>query len=299
MDLQAFWDLFVTGCMRGGLYALMAVGLSLVFGVMNIPQFAHGEFYMLGAYVAYFAFRVAGLNPLLAIAVAGLVGFAAGVLTEKAIFHPLRSRAKEQWVLNTFLVTVGISFALQNGAQALWGGNYFGITRYWENSVHLGTSMAIPLDRVVGFAVALLAILAFWLFLHWTQTGRAIRAVAQDETGAMLVGIPLDRIRALTFGLSTMMTAIAGACLLSMAPAHPTMGLEPLYKSWYVVILGGLGSIGAAIPAGFIVGMFETLSTYTLGAEWQSIISLSLIILILIFRPSGIFASKVKGVWER
>lgn len=299
MNLEAWWALLVTGCMRGGVYALMSAGLSLIFGVMNIAQFAHGEFYMLGGYTAYFVFRVAGLNPLLAIAVAGLLGFAAGVLVEKAVYHPLRVRAPEQWVMNTFLVTVGLSYAIENSAQAIWGGNYFGITRYWQTSVPIGTGMAIPADRIMSFAIAILVILALGIFLKWTQAGRAIRAVAQDEAGAMLVGIDLDRIRALTSGLSTMLAAIAGASLLWMVPAHPTMGAEPLYKSWYVVILGGLGSVSAAIPAGFLVGMIETFSYYAFGANWQNVVSLSLIILILMVKPGGLFGSEVKGIWER
>lgn len=299
MYLQAFAELLLAGIMRGGIYALMAVGLSLVFGVMNVPQFAHGEFYMLGAYVAYFAFKGLGWNPLVAITLAGLAGFAAGALIEKAVFGPLHRRAREHWVLNSFLVTVGLSFVMQNGAQAIWGGNYFGITSYWKTPVWFATTMGISLDRAMSLVIAVVVIFAFMIFIRWTRTGRAIRAVSQDETGAMLVGIDLDRIRNLTFGLSGMLAAIAGASLLSMAPAHPTMGLEPLYKSWYVVMLGGLGSVGAAIPAGLIVGTIETFSYYFLGAAWQNVISLSLIILILLLKPNGIFGSEVKGIWER
>ncbi|HEY3128746.1 MAG TPA: branched-chain amino acid ABC transporter permease [Acidobacteriota bacterium] len=299
MDLQALWGLLLTGLMRGSVYALMAVGLSLIFGVMNVPQFAHGEFYMLGAYVAYFTFHKFGLNPLLTIIVAALSGFLAGALMEKAVLFPLHRRQKEQWVMNTFLLTVGISFVMQNGAQALWGSNYLGITHYWQGSIQLTKDMAIPFDRAISFIIAIVAILAFWLFLGRTRMGRAIRAAAQDETGAMLVGIDLDRVRTLTFALGAMLAAIAGASLLSMNPAHPTMGREPLYKSWVVVIVGGLGNIGAAIPAGFLVGMLETLTSYFLGASWQNVVSLSIIIVILLFKPNGIFASEVKGIWER
>lgn len=299
MEFETGWELFLTGCLRGGFFALMAVGLSLVFGVMNIPQFAHGEFYMLGAYVSYFSFRVAGADPLVAIATAGLAGFAAGAAVERTAFAPLRRRAPAHWVMNAFLVTVGISFAMQNAVQAVWGGNYFGITRYWEASASLGSSLAIPYDRLAAFAIAMALIAGLWIFLMKTDWGRAIRAVAQDETGAMLVGISLPRVHTLTFALSTMLAAVAGASLLSLVPAHPTMGLEPLYKSWYVVILGGLGSVGAAIPAGFLVGMIETLSYYWLGAGWQNVVSLALIILILILRPSGLFARPVRGVWEK
>ena len=299
MDGWGLWDLFMTGLLRGGLYALMALGLSLVFGVMNIPQFAHGEFYMLGAYFAYFAFSTLGSNPLLAILLAGAAGFVAGAVIEKTLFVPLRKRGGADWVMNTFLVTIGLSFILQNGALALWGPNYRGITRYWSGSLQLGTSMSISLDRVVGFGLAVGAILAFWLFLGRTRTGRAIRAVAQDETGAALLGIEPDRIRNLAFAFSTMLAALAGGSLLSINPAYPAMGSEALFKSWVVVILAGLGSIGAAIPGGFLVGVLETFGTYAFGAVWQDCVTISIIILILLFRPSGLFAGQVKGIWER
>jgi branched-chain amino acid transport system permease protein len=299
MDGTALWGLILTGMMRGGLYALMAVGLSLVFGVMNIPQFAHGEFYMLGAYCAYFGFHGLGLNPFLAIILAAAAGFLAGALVEKCLFRVLRRRARKQWVTNTFLLTVGLSFALQNGAFALWGATYRGITNYWSGSVRLATDMSISLDRVFGFCISIGAILCFWLFLGKTRTGRAIRAVAQDETGALMVGINLERVRMLTFALSTMLAAIAGASLLSMYPAYPTMGSEALYKSWYVVILAGLGNVAGAIPGGFIVGMLETLSYYAFGAVWRDAVSLSIIILILIVKPGGLFGSPVRGIWEQ
>jgi len=297
--LHALCELLVAGIIRGGIYALMAVGLSLAFGVMNVPQFAHGEFYMLGAYVAYFAFKLLEWNPLLAITFAGLAGFAMGALTEKTIFGPLHRRTGENWVLNSFLVTVGLSFVMQNTAQAIWGGNYFGVPYYWKTPPRLAETMGLSLDRAMNLVITLVSIVALLIFLRWTSAGRAIRAVSQDEKGAMLVGIDLDQIRTLTFALSGMLAALAGGSLLSMVPAHPTMGLEPLYKSWYVVILGGLGSVGAAIPAGLIVGTIETLSYYFFGAAWQDLISLSLIILILLFKPNGIFGSEVKGIWER
>lgn len=299
MDPQAWWELLITGLLRGGIYALMAIGLSLVFGVMNIPQFAHGEFYMLGAYVAYYVFHKLGLSPLSAIMGAATSGFIAGVIVERAIFYPLRRRERRRWILHTFLLTVGISFVLQNGAQALWGANYLGITQYWAGSLPLGTSMAISLDRIVSFVIAITTILGFWLFLGYTNLGRAIRAVAQNETGAMLVGIDLDQIRTLSFALSTMLAAIAGASLLSMNPAHPTMGTEALYKSWCVVILSGLGNVGGAIPGGFLIGILETFSYYAFGSGWQDVASLSLIILVLLFKPSGLFGSSVQGIWER
>jgi branched-chain amino acid transport system permease protein len=197
MELTAIWDLFVTGILRGGMYALMAVGLSLVFGVMNIPNFAHGEFYMLGAYVAYIVHRTWDLPsllatimplslasvvaPVLAILAAGLFGFVLGLLVEKGVFYPLRIKAKEGWIINTFLLTVGLSFVVQNVALSIWGAKHRGIPGYWKGSLNLGGRMNIPTDRLVAFLLAVLIIGVFWFFMRRTRTGRAIRAVSQDE----------------------------------------------------------------------------------------------------------------------
>jgi branched-chain amino acid transport system permease protein len=298
MESVGIWELVAAGLMRGGFYALMAIGLSLVFGVLNVPQFAHGEFTMLGAYAAFFGFVRFGLPPLGAIAAAGVLGFLAGAVIEKTLFGALYRRSRDEWVLNSFLLTVGISFVLRNGAQAVWGANYLGVPAYWPGALGLG-GMSISTDRVASLVIALLAAGLFWLFLSRTATGRAIRAVAQDETGAVLVGIDPARIRLLAFSLSTMLAAVAGASLLSLNPAHPAMGGTALYKSWYVVILSGLGSVGGAIPGGLLIGLLETLSYYFLGAGWQEAGSLAAIILVLLVRPSGLFGGPVKGIWER
>ena len=194
MDINTFQNLLLTGILRGGLYALMAVGLALVFGVMNICHFAHGEYYVIGAYAAYFAYVDFGLNPILAIIVAALISFIAGAVTEKVFFMPLRRLNKGEWIMNAFLLTAGLSVALQNSFKLIWGVRYRGITQYWDASIEIIPGMAIAADRLVGLGIAILAILALWFFLQKTNTGRAIRAVSQDERGAMLVGIKLDRI---------------------------------------------------------------------------------------------------------
>jgi branched-chain amino acid transport system permease protein len=284
------------------MYALMAVGLSLVLGVMNIPHFAHGEFYMLGAYTAYFAYAVFHFPPFMAILSAALIGLLLGLLVEKLVFYPLRRRHPEQWVLNTFLVTVGLSFVMQNAALAVWGGQYRGITQYWQGAIQLASGMHVSVDRAISLAIAIFCIAALWLFLDFTRTGKAIRAVAQDETGALLMGIDLDQIYRITFSLSSLMAAIAGASLLSLNPAYPTVGLAPLYKSWYVVVLVGLGNMAGAIPGGFLVGLLETFSYYAFGSGWQDVISLSILILILLLKPSGLFGSRAvslsKARWQ-
>jgi branched-chain amino acid transport system permease protein len=298
MDLASLGDLVITGVLRGGLYALMAVGLALVFGVQNICQFAHGEFYMIGAYMAFFAVTTFGFNPILAILFAALATFVVGVLIERSAFLPLRRRS-EGWVMNAFLLTVGLSFVLQNAVLAIWGPTYRGVTEYWKGYVRLTAGLNISYDRVASFLIAIAAIGALWLFLQRTRTGRAIRAVSQDERGAMLIGINLGRIHALSFGLSTALAGLAGASLLSLTQAYPSVGFRPLVESWFVVMLVGLGNIPGAIVGGFIVGMLESASYYFLGAGWQDVITLFVLILILLFKPSGLFGTEVKGVWER
>ncbi|MFZ5945626.1 MAG: branched-chain amino acid ABC transporter permease [Bacillota bacterium] len=286
-------DLLIGAILRGGIYVSMAMGLSLVFGVMKIPSFAHGEFYMLGAYFMYFASVLLGLPPILCIIVAAIGGFVAGVITEKLTLRPLRKRSKGDWIVNSFLLTAGISIIMQNLAQALIGVNYRGVTEIWHGSVGvLGTN--ITFDKLFGFLIAMGTVGFFWLFLKKTKTGNAILAVSEHETGAMLVGIDLNKIHTLTFALSSMLAAIAGAVLLSLIPAYPFMGITPLYKSWFVVILVGLGNVQATIVGGFMVAIIETLAAYSLGTAWQDVVSLSIIILVLLFKPTGIFGKSLK-----
>lgn len=286
-------DLLIGGLLRGGMYVLMAMGLSLVFGVMKIPNFAHGDFYMIGAYLAFYSIVVWCLPAPLAVVIAALGGFLIGAIIEKAVFYPLRKRSKKDWVLNSFLVTAGLSFILINLVQALIGVEYKGVKGIWAGALKIGT-MSISYDRIIGFFIAMATVAFFWLFLKKTKTGNAIWAVSEDETGAMLMGIDLNWIQTLTFGLSCMLAAIAGAALLSIIPAYPTMGLQPLMKSWLVVILVGLGNIEATVIGGFAVGLIETYATYYYGASWQDVIALSLIILVLIFKPSGLFGKRQK-----
>jgi len=297
MEISTILNILSTGLLRGGLFALTAIGLSLVLGVMNIPNFAHGEFSMIGAYAASFLL-LAGLAPHWVILLTAVVCLAAGVIMEKAMIFPLWKRNREDWVNNTFLLTAGLSFVLMNAAQAIWGAEYFGTESFWKGSLHLG-SIGVSYDRVIGFLIAVVAIVGFWLFLQRTHTGRAIRAASQSEPGALLVGINLERIRTLTFALSCMLAGLAGAILLPINPAFPTMGQMWLTKSWFVVILVGLGNIPAAIVGGFLVGLLEATSYYFLSAGWQQVLSLSILTLVLAVKPSGLFGSTVKGVMER
>lgn len=302
----------VNTIVTGGMWALMAVGLALVFGVMNIPHFAHGESFMIGAYVAYFVFTpiqaylrenpnplLSAVGPLIGWIAAALVGFVAGAVIEKLVFYPLRMRTRRGWVMNTFLLTVGISFILVYGANLILGPNFRGVSNYWDVPPIVIGSVRLTMERIAAFVVAIVAIVAFWIFLANTRTGRAIRAVAQDEMGAEMVGINLNFIYTLTFALATAMAALAGASLLFMFPAYPTVGLKPLYFAWYVVMLVGLGNVQGAIVGGFIVAVLQTLTQQFFGVSYEDVVPVVVMILVLLLVPNGIFGSEVKGIQEQ
>ena len=291
-------NLLVTALLRGGMYSLMAVGLSLVYGVMNVANFAHGEQYMVGTYLGYFFFAVLGLNPILAMFMALIGGFILGVVTERLIFSPLRKRSGKNWVMNTFLLTLGFALILKNGMKLLFGNSYRGISSYYDGTIMLA-DITVSKDRVVAFVIAVVLIGIMMFFLNKTRFGRAIRAVSMDATGAKLVGINLKTIYYVTFGLSCAFAALSGAALLSLTPAYPTNGTQALYASWVVLILVGMGNVGGSIVGGIIVGVLETICIQYLGAAWQDVFTLGIVILLLLVKPNGLFGKKgVKSVVE-
>ena len=305
-------SILIDTLVTGGMWALMAAGLALVFGVMNIPNFAHGEFFMIGSLVAYTVFSpiqdasltsdstlLIVFGPLPGIILAAIVGAVCGVAMEVVLFRALRRRSRDQWVMNTFLLTAGISVVLINGDQMVFGNDFRGITRYWDVPSLQLFGVSVSMDRSVVFLISLVTIALFSFFLRNTRTGRAMRAVSQDETGAQMVGIDLNRIFMLTVGLSCGLAALAGASLLFLFPSYPSVGLQPLYLAWYVVILAGLGNVQGAIAGAFIVALLQNLTVFFIGVGWVDVLPTLFIVLILLFKPSGLFGSEVKGVWEQ
>lgn len=309
------WDrgpyILVNTVVTGGMLGLVSMGLAIILGVLNIAQFAHGEYFMIGGLTAYFVIRplhgyldahpnafLAMIGPFIAIILAALVGAVAGAITERVCFNPLRKRSRANWVMNSFLLTVGISVILVNGHQLLFGTDFKGITRYWPGVVSIA-DVFMSIDRVMAFILSLVIVVGFWVIMKYSRTGQAIRAVAQDEMGALMVGIGLDWIMVLTMALGCAMAAVAGASLLFMYPSYPAVGLEPLYMAWFVVILVGLGNVMGALIGGFMVSLLKVLTLEYVGAGWEFVVPSVIIILVLIFKPSGIFGSEVRGVLDQ
>ena len=286
-------DLIISAVLKGGMYILISMGLSLVYGVMKIPNFAHGEFYLIGAYCAYVGLSMLGLPGIVVLVLAAVMGFVFGAIIERLTFNPLRKRSKSDWSLNTFLVTAGISFVIQNVAQMIFGAEFLGVEKIWAGSLNIA-GINIPMDRMIAFVVAIAVVILIWALQKKNKTKKDKTPVSENEEGAMLMGVQINSIHTLTFALSSMLAAIAGAALISITPAYPSMGLKPLYAAWFVVILVGLGNLEATIVGAFIVSFIEVFATYYVGAAWADAVSLSVIVVILLIKPTGLFGKRVK-----
>lgn len=304
--------LLVNIVVNGGMIALVAMGLALTLGVLNIPMFAHGEFFMIGTLTAYYVFTPISRyvashpesmlvlwGPVITVVAALFAGALAGVVTDLLIFRQLRKRSRENWVMNAFLLTVGLSVVLINCHQLFFGADFKGIVGYYTGAPFTVMDVYISRDRGFALIVATVVVAAFWYFITHTRTGRAIRAVSQDETGALMVGIGLNGILLLTMAISCALAAVAGAGLLFLYPSYPSVGLEPLYMAWFVVILAGLGNIIGAVVCSFMVALLKVLTIEYIGSGWDFVVPSVLIIMILIFRPSGIFGTEVRGVLDK
>jgi branched-chain amino acid transport system permease protein len=297
MDLSLLADpailseLVFQGLVRGAMYALMGIGLSLIFGILGVVNFAHGEFFMLGTYAMYFVSAALGLPFLAGIAAAAIALFVIGVVLERALLEPLRRRAGRDWLLDSFVLTIGLMVILQNLALLGFGSRRRGVTTLVEGSFEIG-NVTITYERLAILALAVVIVGLLAAYIRFTATGKAIRATAQHPEAAQTLGIDINRIYTVAFGIGAALAGTAGALLISIFPAFPTVGYQPVLKSFAVVILGGLGSIPGAIAGGFVLGIVEAYAIFFMSAGWQSVITPLIIILVLMFRPQGLFTAQ-------
>ncbi len=283
-------EVMLQGFVRGSMYALMGVGLSLIFGIMGVKNFSHGELFMLGTYVMFFISVTMGLPFIAGIVAAAAVLFLVGMLIERGLVEPLRKRAGRDWLLDSFVLTIGLMVVLQNVALIVFGSRRRGITQMVEGTFQLG-DIIISHERLVILGMSALTVLLLWAFIKYTSLGKAIRATSQDPEAAQTLGIDINRVYTYTFGLGAALAGVAGALLISIFPAYPTVGFQPIIKSIAVVILGGLGNVPGAIAAGLLLGVIEAYTIFFMSAGWQQVMTALLVVVILIFRPYGLFSS--------
>lgn len=283
-------EILLNGMVRGSMYALMGCGLSLIFGLMGVKNFSHGEFFMLGTYSMFFVAVMMDMPFLAGIFAAGVVLFIFGMLVERTLIATLRRRAGRDWLLDAFVLTIGLMVVLQNLALLTFGSRRRGISRLVEGSIQIGP-INLTMERVTILLVAVLVVIVLWAFIKYTRTGKAIRATGQDPDAAQTLGIDVNRVYTYTFGIGAALAGVAGALLISIFPAYPTVGFHPVIKSIAVVILGGLGNVPGAIAAGLLLGVIEAYSLFFFAAGWQNVITAVLVVIVLIVRPYGIFSS--------
>lgn len=279
-------DIVIAGLLMGGLYALIAMGLSLQYGVARVLNISHGEFIMLGALTTWFLFGF-GVNPLLSLAICGPVIFIIGFLLYRTLFTRLRTSSASigAYEGSSMLASFGLLFIIQNIALIAWGSEIRGYT-YLAFPVNVGGAL-FAANRLVALAFAIAIGLIFYLFLVHTRLGKAIRAAAQDPATAGLMGVNINQVLALCFGFGAMMAGLAGLLISMCYPVNATMGLEYTIITIIVVVLGGLGSIPGSFIGGFILGLIGSIVTYlepglSLAAYYV------LFMLLLLVRPKGI-----------
>lgn len=280
-------EVLITGLLLGGLYALIAVGLSLQYGVARILNISHGEFIMLGALTTWSLYTAFGINPLVSLAVCGPVAFVLGFIIHRTLFKRLLASSASPGVFesNSMLAAFGLMFILQNIALLTWGPEIKGYS-YLAVPVHLlGTLFGA--NRLVTFGVAIVIGVAFYLFLELTRTGKAIRAAAQDPATAGLMGVNINNMLALCFGLGAAMAGIAGMLISMCYPVHAVMGLEYTVIAIIVVVLGGLGSIPGSFIGGFVLGLIGSIVSY-FEPGLALVAYYVIFILLLLVRPTGI-----------
>ena len=286
--MQVIPQLLVSTILLGGIYALIAVGLTLIFGVMRVVNFAHGEFLMLGMYLAFWAFALLHLDPYATLVLALPVVFAAGWASYRLVMRPVIHASHNVQVFTT----VGLSIALQNLALVLWtADSHFVRTSYYTVVVRLGPAV-LNLAQAAAFAVAVLATAALFAFMRWSYTGKVMRATAQDRQAASLMGIDTGRVFALTWAVGVTCVGVAGILLAPIYPVYPTVGLQFVLIAYVTVVLGGLGEMAGAVVASLIVAAVEVIGSYTVGTAWKEALYLVLFIAILLLRPAGLFGQR-------
>lgn len=275
------------GCVNGLGYALSAIGLTLIFGVMKVINFAHGEFYMLGAFVAYTLVASLGIHYIPALGLTVVIVAAIGMLCERLSVAPLRDRSP----LTLLLATLALSMILLNGAQMVWSATPRRIPSSMEEAYIILGPIYLTHQRVFIAIVAFIVIALLHLFLKRTTLGKLMRATAQDLDGAMLVGINVHRVHNLTFGIGCGMAALSGALVGATMMTYPYMGQQMVMKAFVVTILGGLGSVPGAILGGVFLGIVEALAGGFISIEYKDVFGFSLIIMVLLLKPSGLLGA--------
>jgi branched-chain amino acid transport system permease protein len=301
MNLTLILQLALSGFLLGGVYSLIALGLSLIFGVMKVINFAHGEMMVWGMYVSYTILVRTGVDPFFSFLVSAAVLFFLGYILQRTVVNRILDFPEAMQVLPL----VGMGMVFENSARIIWGPDYLSPqTRFGLHSISMG-SLTVDTPRLLAFSLAIVITFIVLLFLKKTDTGKAIRAAADNRTGALLVGTNVDKVYAVCFGIGTACVGAAGGLLVPIMPLSPHIGAPFTLISFIIVILGGMGSLTGAMVGGLIIGVAESVGPelitslfHGLGLDldfpqtMKQVVSFFILIIILLLRPQGLFGGK-------
>lgn len=287
-DAPIFAQLIVSGLLIGGVYALISIGLTLIFGVMRIVNFAHGEFLMLSMYISFWLVTSLGMSPYVALPFVSLAMFIFGAVVYILVIR----RALSSAMVVQIFATVGLGLLMSNCALVFWTADYRMMQSSIGSQVLSVAGLQIGTASLIAFCMCLVVTLLLFAFITFTFTGKTIRATVQDRAAAQLMGVNIDRVYMLTFALGSLLVGVAGALLAPIYPVYPTVGTSYGVISFVVVVLGGMGSMPGALLGGLIIGLVETLSGYFIDTGLKQAVYFAVFILVLIFRPTGLFGQK-------
>jgi branched-chain amino acid transport system permease protein len=288
MNTSFILQSMINGLLIGGVYSLVAIGLNMIFGVMKIINFAHGSLMMVGMYACYWAVRLGGVDPYLSILMVIPLLFVLGALIQRLFINPIIDAPEH----NQLLLTLGLSLFLENLALFLWSPDYRVLqTGYASVNFHYG-DISLSLVRILAFVISMFGTAALFLLLTKTDLGKAIRAASEEPVGAMIVGVNVRKIYMVSFGVGAACAGVAGAAVAPFFPVYPTVGGLFVITAFVVVVLGGMGSFIGAFFGGLIIGMAESMGAIFMPASMKSLISFVIFVLILLFKPSGLFGGK-------
>jgi branched-chain amino acid transport system permease protein len=283
MSIQLLIQSALNGFGLAVVYILVALGLTLIFSILGIINFAHGEFYMLGGFVTYYVFGVFGLSYVFALLLAVLAVGAAGVLAERLVFRHLRGKT-----LNGFIVSLGLLWVLQAAAQLGFGVLDKAVPSAVSGVIRVG-GLVMSRERLMVIVTGVALIAALYVFLAFTRAGRAMRAVAQDADAAALQGVNIEAVSALGFGVGCGLAGAAGALLAPIFAVSPTMGALPVVKAFIIIIIGGMGSLPGAVLGGLLLGGIEGIGTLFMSSATVNMLGFLVVIAVLLVRPRGLF----------
>lgn len=276
----------IIGIQLGSQYVLVALGLTLIFGILDISHFAHGHLYMIGAYLLYILMVTAGINYWLAMVICMAALAVAGVLVERAVYRPLRGKPG----INSFIAAIGLILVLETLIRGIKP-DPLQVSKPIDRTVSFfGITMEV--QRLIVIAGAILFIVLLQLFIKRTRLGTAIEAMAQDREGAALVGISVNRMSALTFAIATALAAAAAVLMAPLAFISPEMGATLVLKAFVIVVIGGLGSMQGAIVGGYLLGVLEALAIAYISSAYKDVFAFGVLIIILAIRPTGLFGGR-------